>query len=157
MSNRKPQKALQLGLNVLIDQNCEGGNCNWHEFPYEFNSILSNDKRKLIKFNNIDDVWDYIDLLCQESEQRQKEGGSFSNLNNIWEQLPFFVCRNKIINKNAQKDIAKYVYCKDTNTPLYPGSYGDVPSVWLQKYYIIRNAINLRDQKLTKKAKDGND
>ena len=48
MSNYKPQEALQLGLNVLIDQNCEGRNCNWHEFPYEFNS---NDVESLYTVN----------------------------------------------------------------------------------------------------------
>ena len=71
MSNHKPQEALRLGLNVLIDQSCEGYNCNWHEFPYEINSIVFNDKRKKIDFKDNNDVWDYIDLLCQESIEHQ--------------------------------------------------------------------------------------
>ena len=156
MSNYKPQEALQLGLNVLIDRNCEGNNCRNHEFPYEINSIIANDKRKLIKFNNINDVWDYIKLLCHESEKHQKKGNSFSTLNNIWEQIPFFVCINNIINEKDQKDISRYTYSTDTNTPPYSGSYGDIPHIWIQKYYIIKQAIMLRDQKLREKAKDGN-
>ena len=156
MSNYKPQEALQLGLNALIYKSCEGKYCNWHEFPYKVNSILSNDKRKKIEFNSINDVWDYINLLCQELKEHQKKGGLFSTLNNIWEQLPFFVCTNNIIDEKAQKDISKYIYCTDTNTPPYPGSYGDMPSVWLQKHYIIKQAIMVRDQKLREKAKDGN-
>ena len=156
MSNYKPQEALKLGLNVLIDQSCGGNNCWTHEFPYEISSILNSDKRKKIKFNNIDDVWSYTDLLCQESKEHQKKGSSFSNLNNIWEQLPFFVCSNNIIDEKAQKDISRYAYSTDTNTPPYSGSYGDIPHIWVQKYYIIKQAMMLRDQKLRKKAEDGN-
>ena len=156
MSNYKPQEALQLGLNALIDKSCEGKYCNWHEFPYKVNSILPNDKRKKIEFNNINDVWNYIDLLCQESKEHQKKGGLFSTLNNIWEQLPFFVCTNNIIDEKAQKDISRYTYSTDTNTPPYSGSYGDIPHIWVQKYYIIKHAMMTRQDKLRKKAQDGN-
>ena len=89
MSNSKPQEALKLGLNVLIDQSCGGYNCYWHEFPYEISSIISDDKGKKIEFKNINDVWDYVTLLQLESEEHQKKGSSFSVLNNIYEQLPF--------------------------------------------------------------------
>ena len=156
MSNNKPQEALQLGLNVLIDQNCEGYNCQWHEFPYEINSIISGDRRRKIKFTNNNDVWNYIDLLCQESKEHQKKGSSFSTLNNIWEQLPFFVCGINIINDKTQKDISRYIYSKDTGTPPYAGTYGDTPHTWVQKYYIIKQAMMLRENKLREKAKDGN-
>ena len=156
MSNRKPQEALKLGRNVLSDQSCGGYNCNWHEFPYEINSNLSDDRRKKVKFDNLDDVWKYVDLLRSESEEHQKKGSSFSSLNNIWEQLPFFTCVNNIIDEKVQKDISRYIYSQDANTPPYPGSYGDMPSVWLQKHYIIKQAIMVRDQKLREKAKDGN-
>ena len=156
MSDYKPQEALRLGFNVLIDQSCEGYNCHWHEFPYEINSILFNDKQKKIKFNHINDVWGYIDLLYQESKEHQKKGGSFSTLNNLWEQLPFFVCNNNLICEKTQKDISRYTYSTDTNTPPYSGSYGDTPYIWIQKYYIIKQAMMLRDQKLRKKAENGN-
>ena len=133
MSNYKPQEALRLGFNVLIDQNCEGYNCRWHEFPYETNNILSNDSRKKIEFKNIEDVWDYVTLLQRESEEHQKKGSSFTTLIDLFEQLPFFVCNNKIIDEKAQKDISRYTYTKDTGTPPYPGSYGDVPHIWTRK------------------------
>jgi hypothetical protein len=156
MSESKPQEALQLGLNVLIDESCEGEYCRYHEFPYEIDSILNNDNRKKVSFKNINDVWDYIKLLQRESEEHQKEGSSFSTLNNVWEQLPFFVCVNKLIDENAQKSISRYIYSRDTNTPPYSGSYGDTPHIWIQKYYIIKKAITLREQKLQQKAKNGN-
>ena len=53
---------------------------------------------------------------------------------------------NTIINEKDQKDIAKYIYCKDTNTPPHKGSFGDTPHIWIQKYYIIKQALYLRDQ-----------
>ena len=155
MSNRKPQEALKLGLNVLIDQSCEGYNCNWHEFPYEIDSILFDDKRKKINFKNIDDVWKYISLLQLESKEHQRKGSSFSILNDLYEQLPFFTCLNTIIDEKAQKDISRYVYSRDANTPPYSGSYGDIPHIWIEKYYIIKQAMIMRDNKLREKAKDG--
>ena len=156
MSNCKPQEALKLGLNVLIDRSCGGYNCNWHEFPYEINSIISGDRRKKIRFNNGNDVWKYIDLLRSESEEHRKEGSSFTLLTNIFEQLPFFTCENNIIDEKAQKDISRYVYTKEANTPPYSGSYGDTPHIWIQKYYIIKQAMMIRENKLREKAKDGN-
>ena len=156
MSNNKPQEALKLGLNVLIDQGCEGYNCNWHEFPYEIDSIISVDKRKKVKFNNGNDVWKYIDLLRSESEEHRKKGSSFTVLTDIFEQLPFFSCVNKVIDEKSQKDISRYVYSTESSTPPYSGSYGDTPHVWVQKYYIIKQAMNLRENKLREKAKDGN-
>ena len=156
MSNNKPQEALKLGLNVLIDQSCGGYRCNWHEFPYEINSIIYGDKRKKVKFNNINDVWDYMTLLQLESKKHQRKGSSFSTLNNVFEQLPFFSCVNRVLDKKAQKDISRYVYTKEANTPPYSGSYGDTPQIWEQKYYIIKQAMVMRENKLREKANNGN-
>tara|TARA_Y100001963_G_C6731780_1_gene424332 strand:- start:167 stop:640 length:474 start_codon:yes stop_codon:yes gene_type:complete len=152
----KPQQALQLGLNVLIDEGCGGENCHLHEFPYKVKNILLGAGKGKVEFNNINDVWEYITLLQVETKKHRKKGGTFTDLNNIFEQLPFFVCRNKIIDEKAQKDIARYVYTKDTGTPPYSGSYGDTPHIWLQKYYIIKQAMMFRDRKLKEKANNGN-
>ena len=116
-----------------------------HDFPYEIRSILYEDRNKKIVFNNMTDVWDYVKLLRHESEEHHKKGGSFTILNNIFEQLPFFVCVNNILDEDAQNDITRFIYSKDTNTPPYKGSFGDAPHLWIQKYYIIKNALNLRD------------
>ena len=156
MSNSKPQEALKLGLNVLIDQSCEGQYCRYHTFPYEIDSILSADKRKKIVFNNLHDVWEYVKLLQRESDEHQKEGSNFNTLNNVFEQLPFFICNNNVIDEKSQKDISRYIYSNETGTQPYSGSYGDIPHIWVQKYYIIKQAIILRDRKLREKAKDGN-
>ena len=156
MSSYKPQEALRLGLNVLIDGSCEGDNCNWHKFPYEIQSIITDDNRKKIKFDNNEDVWGYITRLDTESKENKPKGSSFSTLNDIWEQLPFFVCSNNLISEKAQSDISRYIYTKEANTPSYPGSYGDTPHIWIQKYFIIKQAMILRDKKLREKVKNGN-
>jgi len=146
MSINGGRKSLQLGLNVLIDSSCEG--CNYHEYPYEVHNILINHTEPMIVINNDDDLWDYIWELKLESETVSKSGNLLDILNNIYEQLPFFVCNNRIIDKECQKDIAKYVYCKDTNTPPYTGSYQETPGMWIEKYYRIKNAMMLRERKL---------
>ena len=158
MSNSKPQKALKLGLNVLIDSSCEGENCRHHDFPYTFNSIVGEDNFAEITIRNTDDIWDYIKLLLRESQEHQKEGSSFSDLNNIWEQLPFFMCINHLLDSECQKDINRYIYSKETNTQPYRGAYGDQPSIWIQKYFIIKTAMNLRNEKIIKsqEIKNGN-
>ncbi len=102
----------------------------------------------MVTISNDDELWDYIWKLKEESEFVSKSGNSLNILNNIYEQLPFFVCNNKILDRDCQKDIAKYAYCKDTNTPPYSGSYQDTPSLWINKYYNIKSAMILRDKKL---------
>ena len=59
----------------------------------------------------------------------------------------------------CQKDIEKYLYCNETSTPAYPGTYRDTPEIWIQKYYIIKGALAIKEKILRDKlqeAKDGN-
>ena len=115
---------------------------------------MSNDKRKRVEFKEINDVWDYIFLLKQESEERHMQGSPFKTLNNIYEQLPFFCCNNKIIDLECQEEIAQYVYCNETNTPAYSGSYTKTPSIWIDTYFIIKNALSIRENKLKESMKN---
>ena len=82
-----------------------------------------------------------------------KKGDSYNELRAIYEQLPFFCCNNIISNRECQDDVAKYIYCKESNTPPYKGSYRDTPNIWIEKFFIIKNAINMRESILIKKAK----
>ena len=156
MSDCKPRSALQLGLNVLIESSCEGLRCRFHQFPYQFKSIVTKNINEIVEINNKKDIWTYVSVLLQEAKDL-KQGGSFSELSCIWGQLPFFVCVNNIIDEESQKDISRYIYSRDTKTPPYKGSYGETPHVWIQKYYIIKNAMMLRDSKYKVKAQDGNE
>jgi len=76
-------------------------------------------------------------------------------LNDIYEQLPFFACVNHILDSDIQKDIERYLYCAETNTPVYNGCYGEQPNIWIKKYFIIKEALEFRLNKL-KEKKNGN-
>ena len=117
-------------------------------------SIISGDRGKQIEFKDVSDVWDYIILLKEESETNQNKGSSFTTLNNVFEQLPFFCCFNHVLDEDAQKDIAKYLYCNDTNTPPYSGCYGDTPVSWIEKYFLIKSTLGMRNKKLMEKNKN---
>lgn len=108
---------------------------------------------KNIIFSNVKDIWNYINLLVEESENRQNKGSSFTTANAIYEQLPFFCCYNKILNEKSQNDISRYIYCIETNTQPFPGSYGDTPVSWKEKYFIIKQTMNLRDKQIMEKAR----
>ena len=45
------------------------------------------------------------------------------------------------------------MYCEETKVPAYPGSFGDQPNVWIQKFFIIKNAIHIRENRLREKSK----
>jgi hypothetical protein len=83
----------------------------------------------------------------------ESKGSKFNILQDIYEQLPFFVCNNKILNKNHQKDIAMYMYCQETGVPPYKGDYGEQPKLWIEKYHIIKSSIDLRNNMIKEKEK----
>ena len=77
----------------------------------------------------------------------------FKTITNVHEQLPFFTCVNNISNNECQSEISKYLYCNETKTPPYPGAYGSTPSLWVEKYYLIQEAIMIRKQQMQSKQK----
>ena len=105
------------------------------------------------QFESMQDVWDVVDLLIEEVKDHNSKGKSFDVNSSVNAQLPFFTCKNLFYSKQYSKDIRKYVYCQDFNTPPYPGSYGEQPVLWLEKAIIIKNVL----AKLSKdNLKDGN-
>ena len=66
----------------------------------------------------------------------------------IYEQLPFFCCYDIILDEQYQKDISKYVYCNETGVQPYKGSYGKTPSIWIDKFWIIKDMIARKQEKL---------
>ena len=71
-------------------------------------------------------------------------------------QLPFFACRNHLLDGNIQKDVNRYIYCKDFNVPTFEGSYGQQPSVWTQKTFIIKQALAKKEKMMIEEAKKDN-
>ena len=101
-------------------------------------------------FTSDKDVWDVIDLLIDETEQANYEGKSFNIAESVMAQLPFFACNNLILNKDAQKDISRYIYSKDFGISPYKGSYGEQPQRWIEKTFIIKNLIERQKSKAMK-------
>jgi|TARA_R100000049_G_C1913296_1_gene60136 hypothetical protein len=101
-------------------------------------------------FTSDKDVWDVIDLLIDETEQANYEGKSFNIAESVMAQLPFFACNNLILNKDAQKDISRYIYSKDFGISPYKGSYGEQPQRWIEKSFTIKNLIERQKSKAMK-------
>ena len=76
--------------------------------------------------------------------------------NNVSFEQSLRLAIHNILNEECQDDISKYVYCNETNTPAYSGSYNDTPATWVEKYYIVKQALEIREQKLTEKMKNAN-
>jgi len=72
----------------------------------------------------------------------EEKGKSFDVAKSIMAQLPFFSCKNMVLDEKSQKDIAKYIYCNDFNVQPYKGSYGEQPKIWIEKSFIIKKLMN---------------
>lgn len=98
-------------------------------------------------------MWEYIILLKKEADIYAKEDSIYS----VYDQLPFFACVNNLLEDKCQKDIRRYIYTQETNTPIYPGHYGVQPKKWIDKYFIIKESMDIRMKKLNqeKAEKDG--
>ena len=94
-----------------------------------------------------EDVWEIIDLLIEEVKENNAKGKEFDIAKSVNAQLPFFCCRNIVHDKKIQKDIERYIYSEQFGISPYPGSYGEQPAKWVDRAFIIKNA-------LAKKQKD---
>ena len=133
------------------------GGCPYHEFPYEAEPpVLINGKREIRTFKSKKDVWEIIDLLIEEVNENNKKGKEFDMAQSINAQLPFFTCRNVVHDKNIQRDIQRYIYCKDNNVPPYEGGYNKQPALWVDRYFIIKSAFaKMEKAQINKVKKDG--
>ena len=133
---------------------CIRDRCNFEVFPYTVRSTIKNPKtNKLdtIEFKNMDDIWAYIGVLWQEAYNHTKSvKGAFKS---VYMQLPFFCCINKFIDESMQKDIERYIYCEDTKTPAFPGSFGQIPAIWMEKHFIIKQSLAILQEIKTDKLK----
>ena len=111
-------------------------------------------KRDSLIFKSIDDVWNIVDLLIEEIHEYNEKGKEFDVAQSINAQLPFFSCRNIFIDSKIQKDIERYVYCKDNNVPPYKGSYGEQPALWVETYFLIKSALAKKEKTMIDKSKE---
>lgn len=135
-----------------MDNACEG--CRYCNYPYKAQVPIKIDgEYKTLTFNKDSEVWDIVEKIIEDTKEvNENMGKSFDIANSVLKQLPFFACKNIIFKDEHQKDISKYVYCKDFSVPAYPGSYGDQPYRWVNKAMFIKNALQKRDNNLRAKA-----
>jgi hypothetical protein len=94
------------------------------------------------KYNCDDDVWDSIDLVIKDTERvNEEEGKSFSITESVMAQLPFFACVNIVIDAKMNRDISKYIYCTELGVSPYPGTFGQQPKKWVEKFFAIKSTL----------------
>lgn len=126
----------------------------YHTYPYKAQiPILIDGKYEIRTFTSKDDIYAVIDLLREEVHANNKEGGSFNVAQSIVKQLPFFACKNVLFDKNAQKDISRYIYAENFGTPPYKGSYGEQPNKWVQKSFLIKKVLGSRKSEATENGR----
>ena len=95
-----------------------------------------------------------INLIIDETKAMNTEGRSFSIAESVNAQLPFFACKNIILDKQAQKSIERYLYCEKFGVAPYEGGYGKQPKKWVDTSFVIRSALAEREASEIKKAKN---
>ena len=133
------------------------GGCPYHRYPYEAQiPILIDGAREMRTFNCDEDVWEVIDLLIEETEQANTKGSNFDLALSVASQIPFFACNNILIDGEHQKDIQRYIYCKDFGVSPYSGDFTQHPFKWVEKSFIIKHAFaKLEKQQAEKVKKNG--
>lgn len=101
-------------------------------------------------FTSDQDVWEVVDLLIEETKQANLEGKSFHIAESVMAQLPFFACSNIMLDKEAQKDISRFIYCKDYGISPYPGGYGEQPKKWIEKSFLLKSLLERQKAKAVK-------
>ncbi len=86
----------------------------------------------------------------------EKLDKDFDTSRSVLAQIPFFACKNVIYNKECQDDIARYVYCKDFGVSPYSGSFNNHPAKWIEKAFIIKNAIAKKERDLRNVRQNNN-
>ena len=86
-------------------------------------------------------------MLIEEVKSFNKESGkNFDIAKSIKKQLPSFACINCLYDNKVQRAIQRYMYCKEFNVSPYKGSYGEQPSKWVDKSFVIKNALAKREK-----------
>ena len=117
---------------------------------------MVNGKYPELLFESDDDVLDVISMIIKETKEANKSmGKNFDIEKSVNVQIPFFACRNILLNKEHQDDIARYIYCTKMETPPYPGSYSEQPLRWIKKAFIIKSAIDSIQSTNSEENRDG--
>ena len=120
----------------------------YHTYPYKAQiPVVIDGKYQTRTFTSRSDVDAVIELLIDEVRQTNKEGNDFNIAESVVKQLPFFACINVLLDKQSQKDISRYVYSESFGISPYKGSYGEQPSKWVEKSFLIKSIIERKKSK----------
>ena len=125
--------------------------CRFHNFPYKAKPPIANMGERL--FESEDDIYYIIKLLIEEINLQNERGKKYDTAQSISQNIPFFCCTNKVLSMDYQKAIERYIYCNETSTQAYLGAYGQQPYRWIQIYFLIKQALALKEQELINKSK----
>ena len=124
-----------------------------HTYPYSSKLPIAIDgKYPMVEFTSDEDVWDAIDKVIEETRNSNEEGYDFDIASSVSSQVGFFACRNVFYDPNCQRDIMKYIYCKEQGVSAYPGFFGEQPKRWVDKFFLIKSALSKLEQREMKKA-----
>ena len=101
-------------------------------------------------FTSDKDVHGVIDLIIEETKEVNLKGGSFNIGESVMAQLPFFACNNILLDKESQKDIARFIYSRDFSISPYEGSYGEQPAKWVAKAFLLKSLLERQKSKAMK-------
>tara|TARA_Y100000361_G_C11161010_1_gene347300 strand:+ start:2074 stop:2283 length:210 start_codon:yes stop_codon:yes gene_type:complete len=65
-------------------------------------------------------------------------------------QLPFFACKNIMLDTKSQKDISRFMYSRQYKISPYKGSYGEQPKKWVEKSFLLNNLLQRQKAKAIK-------
>ena len=120
----------------------------YHTYPYKAQiPIIIDGKYQTRTFTSKSDVEAVIELLIDEVNQTNQEGNNFNIAQSVVKQLPFFACTNVLLDKQSQKDISRYIYSEQFGISPYKGSYGEQPSKWVEKSFLIKSIIERKKTK----------
>ena len=146
------RKSLHVAFNILNE--CCGG-CQYETYPYKAQLPVKIDgKYTTREFKSDEDVWEVINLIIEETKEFNVENNKdFDIGDSVYSQLPFFGCRNILINNEIQQDIQRYIYCEKFSISPYDGDYGKQPYLWVEKAFLIRKYLAKLESKQIDKAK----
>ena len=97
-------------------------------------------------------MWDVVDLIIDETNMVNESGGkNFDVSASVISQIPFFACKNIFFDQDVQRDIEKYIYCKEFGISPYPGSYNEQPKRWVDRAFLIKKALAKREESMINK------
>ena len=134
------------------------GGCQYVEYPYKTQiPVLVDGVRPVWEFKSDDDIWKVVNLIVQETREFNTEKGKkFDIEQSVQAQLPFFCCKNRMFDKEIQKDIQRYMYCEQFGISPYEGDYGKQPCLWVEKVFIIKKSFaRLESNKINKAKRNG--